>query len=101
MAERKNLTVVSAVEFKRHFGRYREEAQRRPVGITNHGRISAVLISAAEYEELLRLKETQPQSAYVWELPDDVIEDIVHGETPEEAHEAERALGQPRLARAN
>ena len=92
MTRRKTLTAVSAVEFKRHFGRYREEAQRAPVGITNHGRVSAVLISAVEYDELLKLKESQPRSGFVWELPVDVVDDIVNGDIPDEAYEAERDL---------
>lgn len=92
MDELENIASVTAVEFKKHFGRYREEAQRAPVGITNHGRVSAVLISAAEYGELLKLKQSQPQSGFVWELPDDVLEDIdlaASGIVPEECSEAD------------
>ena len=88
-------TSVSAVEFKKHFGRYREEAQRAPVGITNHGRVSAVLISATEYSELLKLRQSQPQSGFIWDLPDEVIEDIAsaaEGDFPEACYEEERAL---------
>ncbi len=93
MNELENISSVTAVEFKKHFGRYREEAQRAPVGITNHGRVSAVLISAAEYGELLKLKQSQPQSGFAWELPEDVLADVdmaAAGTVPEECHEAER-----------
>ena len=95
MSEPKDITTVTVVEFKKHFGRYREAAQRAPVGITNHGRLSAVLISAAEYDELSKLKRDQPESGFVWQLPDDVVSDIAkaaEGDLPEECHEAERAL---------
>ncbi len=65
MNEPKDITTVTVVEFKKRFGRYRKAAQRAPVGITNNGRLTAVLISVAEYDELLKLKRNQPASGFV------------------------------------
>ncbi len=47
------ITVTSA-EFQKQFGQFRELAQHEPITVTNHGRDSVVLVSAAEY---LRLKQ--------------------------------------------
>ena len=46
------MKTVTSVEMQRRFGSIREEAQRQPVGITNHGRVSLVLLSSHEYERL-------------------------------------------------
>lgn len=43
---------VTALDAKNKFGQVLEAAQRHPVRITKHGRPSAVLMSAAEYDRL-------------------------------------------------
>lgn len=50
------MTAVTATEFARGFGKYKEEAQREPVAITSHGRISGYFISEHEFNELQRLR---------------------------------------------
>ena len=51
------MNAITATEFAKSFGRYKEEAQREPVAITSYGRISGYFVSAREYEELRRLRE--------------------------------------------
>jgi len=63
-------TTVTSAEFQKAFGRYREVALAEPVSITNHGRESLVLLSAAEYR---RLKSRDRVALRPWELPDDMI----------------------------
>ncbi|HYI72828.1 MAG TPA: hypothetical protein VEX87_23955 [Skermanella sp.] len=41
----KPMVAVSATEFAKHFGRYRQEAQREPVAIASHGRKTSNHIS--------------------------------------------------------
>lgn len=51
------MTEVAATEFARNFGRYREAAQRAPVAVTNHDRVTGYFLSARDFEEYQRLKE--------------------------------------------
>ncbi len=48
------IVTVTAADFQRNIGLYQDEALRRPVVITKNGRPRTVLISAAEYERLIR-----------------------------------------------
>ncbi len=50
------MTTVSASEFQKKFGYFKEVAQREPVMVTSNGRESVVLLSAAEYAELKKLR---------------------------------------------
>lgn len=47
------MLKISATEFERNFGRYRDIAQREPVAVSLDGEEGCVLISTEEY---LRLK---------------------------------------------
>jgi prevent-host-death family protein len=78
MAQR---TVTSA-DFQKSFGRYREQALREPVVITNHGRESLVLLAAEEYH---RLKRLDRRSLFAWELDNDTLRAIEEADIPAEA----------------
>ncbi|MWC42427.1 type II toxin-antitoxin system Phd/YefM family antitoxin, partial [Sphingomonas carotinifaciens] len=54
------MTQVAATEFARNFGRYREEAQREPVAVVTHNRVTGYFVSARDYDEYQRLKATAP-----------------------------------------
>ena len=71
------MKTVTSVEIHRRFGSIREEAQRHPIGITNHGRVSLVLLSS---EENGRLKSQDRIAQYAWETPDEEIERIAKTE---------------------
>jgi prevent-host-death family protein len=45
---------VSAAEFQRNFGRYQDEALKRPLSITRNGRERLVVLSVEEYQRLKR-----------------------------------------------
>jgi len=51
---------ATATEVKQRFGEYLDRAQREPVEIDRSGRLVAVLVSAEEYEALVRAED------YVW-----------------------------------
>ena len=51
-----------------NFGRYREEAQREPVAVVTHNRVTGYLVSARDYDEYQRLKATAPTALAVEEL---------------------------------
>jgi PHD/YefM family antitoxin component YafN of YafNO toxin-antitoxin module len=70
------MTAITATEFAKSFGRYKEEAQREPVAITSYGRISGYFVSAREYEELRRLREFERRVYRLKGLPTEVAEAI-------------------------
>lgn len=71
---------VPASEFAKNFGRYREAAQREPVTVTNHDRVTAVLISAQDFEEYQRLKRLSTRSLHVTELTEEALGAIASSE---------------------
>ncbi len=72
------MVRVTATEFVKNFGRYREEAQRVPVAITNHGRTTGYLLSPQEFAELERLRAYERRAYRIEELPEDLFEAIMN-----------------------
>lgn len=70
------MIAVSATDFAKEFGRYKEEAQRQPIAITTHGRVSGYFVSAGEYAELQRLRALERRAYRLNELPREIIESI-------------------------
>jgi prevent-host-death family protein len=65
------MTIVSMSEFQRNFGHFQEIAQREPVMVTSNGSESVVLLSAAEYAALKKLRY-----AYGGEVTDEFKQDV-------------------------
>lgn len=74
------MVRVTATEFAKNFGRYREEAQREPVAITSHGRTSGYFVSAYEYAELVRLRAFERRVYRIEELPESIVQAITEAE---------------------
>src|SRR5579864_7963665 len=72
MSKRK---TVPASEFTRNFGRYRMRAQREAIAVSSHGQITGYFISADEYEEFKRYRESRRSFATA-ELSDEKVEAI-------------------------
>jgi PHD/YefM family antitoxin component YafN of YafNO toxin-antitoxin module len=70
------MVRVTATEFAKNFGRYREEAQREPVAITSHGRTSGYFVSPYEYAELVRLRAFERHVHRIEDLPENVVKAI-------------------------
>lgn len=70
------MIAVSATEFSKNFGRYRELVQREPVAVTSHGRVTGYFVSCSEYEEYMRLKSIVPKAYAVQELSEETIRAI-------------------------
>lgn len=47
------MPTTTSLEFQRKFGQYLNESHREPVEITRHDRREFVLMSAAQYDEIL------------------------------------------------
>jgi len=67
------MIQVTASEFVKHFGLYKEQAQRQSIAITSHGRTSSYFLSEHEYNEYMMLKSRARQTYHVTELPSDTI----------------------------
>jgi prevent-host-death family protein len=71
------MRAVSATEFARNFGQYREIAQREPVAVTSHGRAMGYFVSAVEFEEMQRLKAFVRRSRAIAEMTKEEIDQMV------------------------
>lgn len=49
------MVEVTSAEFQRRFGRYEDEALRRPVAVTRNGCVSVIVLSVEEYNRLTAL----------------------------------------------
>ncbi|MEQ9122128.1 MAG: type II toxin-antitoxin system Phd/YefM family antitoxin [Alphaproteobacteria bacterium] len=49
------MVEVASAEFQKNFGRYQDEALRRPVTVTRNGRARLVVLSVEEYNRLTAL----------------------------------------------
>jgi len=75
------MTNVTSAEAQKNFGRYREQALAEPVTVTQYGKPSVVMISAAEYE---RLKELDRRVMRLDEMSDAEIEEMLNSSIPPE-----------------
>jgi len=80
------MTAVTATEFAKGFGRYKEEAQREPTAITSYGRVSGYFISAREFEELQRLRAFERRIHRISDLPAEIA-DAIEGSKMDPAHD--------------
>jgi hypothetical protein len=67
------MLEVPATEVAKRFSRYRQAAQREPVAVTHHSRVTEVLISKADYDEYMRLKSLATRALKVSELPEEAV----------------------------
>ncbi len=80
------MTAVTATEFAKGFGRYKEEAQYKPIAITSYGRVSGYFISAREFEELQRLRAFERRAYRINDLPAEIA-DAIEGSKMNPAHD--------------
>ena len=70
------MVAITATEFAKNFGRYKEAGQREPIAITSYGRTSGYFVSAQEYSELQRLRALERRAYRSGELPTEVADAI-------------------------
>jgi prevent-host-death family protein len=75
------MPIVTSAEAQKNFGRYREQALADPVIVTQYGKPSVVIISAAEYE---RLKELDRRVMRLEDMSDAEVEEMLNSEIPQE-----------------
>src|ERR1700736_4683097 len=76
-----SMPTVTSAEAQKNFGRYREQALAEPVVVTQYGKPSVVIISAAEYE---RLKELDRRVMRLDNMSDAEIEEMLDSTVPPE-----------------
>lgn len=64
------MPTTTSLEFQRKFGQYLNESHREPVEITRHGRREFVLMSAAQYDELLSAAQRMGKAIRAISEPD-------------------------------
>ena len=85
------MVEVSATEFVKNFGQYKERVQREIIAITSHGRTSGYFLSEHEYREYMFLKSHTRHAYHISELPEETIAAISKAEM-NPAHNALNAL---------
>lgn len=75
------LVKVSATEFARNFGKYKDEAiSAKVIGVTSHGRVVGAYLSAGELAHYQELKRRERTVLSVGALDDEVLSDIERAE---------------------
>lgn len=64
------MPTTTSLEFQRKFGQYLNECHREPVEITRHGRREFVLMSAAQYDELLSAAQRSGETVEAASVPE-------------------------------
>jgi hypothetical protein len=76
-----NFPKVTASEFAKNFGEYREEALVRPIAVTSHGRTVGYFVSPAHFEQYLRLMPPR-RAVRTVDLPESTIRAIANARVP-------------------
>jgi len=74
------MVEVSATEFVKNFGQYKERVQREIIAVTSHGRTSGYFLSEHEYREYLFLKAHTRHAYHISELSEETIAAIAKAE---------------------
>jgi len=72
------MIEAPATEVAKRFSRYRLAAQREPVAVTHHGRVTEFLISNQDYDEYARLKSLMTRAMKIEEISDEALEALVN-----------------------
>ncbi|MGN6208682.1 type II toxin-antitoxin system Phd/YefM family antitoxin [Asticcacaulis sp.] len=68
------MVTVTATEFAKNFGRYREAVHREPVAVTSHERIAGYFLSSEDFEAYQRLKAMLPRAYAAHEMPAETLQ---------------------------
>jgi PHD/YefM family antitoxin component YafN of YafNO toxin-antitoxin module len=86
------MIKVAASEFARNFGRYREAVQREPVAVTNHDRITGVMVSPQDFEEYQALRRRAATALWAHELSEDAVSALREARMDDRHSELDRLL---------
>lgn len=92
LADMVEIAEITAAEFQRELGRWQDEAMRRPLRITRHGRARLVLLSVEEFDRLARRDRVALRAD---ELTDAQAEIIAAARAPLESHQYDHEFEPP------
>ena len=72
------MRKVTAKDFARNFGRWREVVQYDTVAVTAHNRVTGFFISIQDYTEYSCLKALAPKERTIQELTEETIKALPH-----------------------
>lgn len=77
-------SVRSHPEFAGRFGQWSFAALSAPIMVTNHktGVVLGYFVSAAEFEEYLKVRDLLPKAGFAWEMPTDLADELEKPLTP-------------------
>ncbi|MGD0960373.1 MAG: type II toxin-antitoxin system Phd/YefM family antitoxin [Methylomonas sp.] len=70
------MLEVSATQFVKKFGQYKEQVQRETIAITSHGRTSGYFVSEHDFKEYMLLKANSRRAYSINELPEATVSAI-------------------------
>lgn len=68
------MQEVTATEFAKRFSQYRQAAQREPVAVTHHSRVTEVLMSKRDYDDYVRLRDREARAFWAHEMSPEMFE---------------------------
>jgi PHD/YefM family antitoxin component YafN of YafNO toxin-antitoxin module len=68
------MLEIPATDVAKRFARYRQAAQREPVAVTHHGRVTEVLMSKHDYDDYLRLKSLATRALWADEMSPEALD---------------------------
>lgn len=71
------MQKVRATDFARNFGRWREQAQREPIAITSHDRVSGYFVSPAEFEAYRTYQDQKTRYVRLEDMPESFIQELL------------------------
>lgn len=73
-----HIRKVSSTEFAGRFGQWSFAAQSAPIMVTNQktGVVLGYFVSAAKFEEYLKVRDLLPKAGFAWEMPADLAEEL-------------------------
>jgi len=67
------MIKATATEVAKRFSQYRQAAQREPVAVTHHGRVTEVLMSKQDHDEYMRLKALATRALWAEEISPEML----------------------------
>ena len=71
------MSFTTATEFIKNFGRHNIAAQREPIAVTSHGRVTGYYVSAHEFEDLQKIKASMRRSFTLDTMPEELYQAIL------------------------
>jgi hypothetical protein len=72
------MILINAGELAKSFSKYKDEAQREPIAITNNGLLGGYFISTQDYQEFQRVRNRMRKAYTIETMPEDLVQEIAN-----------------------